>query len=134
MINLSQDEIQAEEFVWKSEFDEVEEIDTKKQKSAGNLNLGNLKNDPKNGDSIGSKTSDLKNDVETSKNEDGSLEGQSKESTSYLGMISNSFNSWFREGFKFRGQKLDGKSSIRTSNPESSKQISKIVVLGRSTY
>ena len=104
MINLSQDEIQAEEFVWKSEFDEAEEIDTKKQKSVGNLNLGNLKNHPKNGDSIGAETSDLKNDVETSKNEDGSLEVQPKESTSYLGMISNSFNSWFREGFKFRDQ------------------------------
>ena len=64
------------------------------------MNLGNLKNDPKNGDSIDSKTSDLNIDVESSKNEDGSLEGQSKESTSYLGMISNSFSSWFREGFK----------------------------------
>ena len=90
--------IQPEEFVWKSEFDEVEEIEAQKQKSPGNLNSGNLKNDSKNGDS---QTSDqlIESSNESSKTEDGSLEGQSKEQTSYLGMISNSFNSWFRVGF-----------------------------------
>ena len=96
MINLSKDDIQAEEFVWKSEFDEVEEIEAQKQKSPGNLNSGNLKNDSKNGDS---QTLDQLIVDESSKTEDGSLEGQSKEQTSYLGMISNSFNSWFRVGF-----------------------------------
>ena len=102
MINLGQDEIQAEEFVWKSEFDEDEEIEANKQKLAGNKNIGNLKNDSKNGDSIGPKTSDLLNEGEHSNNEkdQDSLQDQ-KESTSYLGMISNSFNSWFRVGFEF---------------------------------
>ena len=101
MINLGQDEIQAEEFVWKSEFDEDEVIEANKQKSAGNKNIGNLKNDSKNGESIASKTSDLLNDGENSNSENDSLQHQSKESTSYLGMISNSFNSWFRVGFEF---------------------------------
>ena len=103
MINLGQDEIQAEEFVWKSEIDEDEEIEANKQKLAGNTgkNIGNLKNDSKNGESIASKTSDLLNDGENSNSENDSLQHQSKESTSYLGMISNSFNSWFRVGFEF---------------------------------
>ena len=103
MINLGQDEIQAEEFVWKSEFDEDQEIEANKQKSAGNKNIGNLKNDSKNGESIASKTSDLLNEGENSnsENDQDSLQDQSKESTSYLGMISNSFNSWFRVGFEF---------------------------------
>ena len=78
-------------------------IEANKQKSAGNKNIGNLKNDSKNGDSIGSKTSDLLNEGENSNDEKDpdSLQHQSKESTSYLGMISNSFNSWFRVGFEF---------------------------------
>ena len=101
MINLGQDEIQAEEFVWKSEFDEDEEVEANKQKSTGNKNIGNLKNDSKTGDLIDSKTSDLLNDGENSNSENDSLQHQSKESTSYLGMISNSFNSWFRVGFEF---------------------------------
>ena len=126
MINLGQDEIQAEEFVWKSEFDEDEEIEANKQKLAGNKNIGNLKNDSKNGDSIGPKTSDLLNEGEHSNNEkdQDSLQDQ-KESTSYLGMISNSFNSWFRVGFEFR----DLKFSMKNFNLKSRRDYGNLIYL-----
>merc|ERR1712131_202781 len=84
--------IQPEEFVWKSEFDEVDEIEENK-KSTKKTALANLKNGSKNEDLVTSRT-----DGESSKNENDSADGPSSESTqtSYFGMISNSFNSWFR--------------------------------------
>ena len=95
--------IQPEEFVWKSEFDEVDEIEENK-KSAKKTALANLKNGTKNEDLVTSRT-----DGESSKNENDSADGPSSESTqtSYFGMISNSFNSWFRIGFYIEGAELE---------------------------
>ena len=98
-------------------------IEANKQKSAGNKNIGNLKNDSKNGESIASKTSDLLNDGENSNSENDSLQHQSKESTSYLGMISNSFNSWFRVGFEF----CDMKFAMKNFNLKSRRDYGNLI-------
>ena len=100
-------------------------MEANKQKSAGNKNIGNFKNDSKNGDSIGSKTSDLLNEGENSNNENDSLQHQSKESTSYLGMISNSFNSWFRVGFEF----CDLEFAMKNFNSKSRRDYGNLIYL-----